>query len=266
MTEKSVRSAAKELNKVLGLEPALDVKAKLPALTKEIKECIEEEGVITDEDEFTDATQAVLDEIGGEAEEDEDDAPVKKSKGKKKPAPEPEEDDDDEDDDEENDEDDEEDVDEDDDEDSLADQIEEASKVSELKAIVKENDEFKPLRKKLASHKNTKALKKAMLSLIEDDDEDEDDAPVKKDKKKASPFKSTKETLGTTRMIEVAKAMGNIKKSKDIDTIAEAANNAFVKAGGASNVKQSKNIIKVLLPAAEKWGIVVNKDGKLLNP
>ena len=109
---------------------------------------------------------------------------------------------------------------------------------------------------------NDKSSKSKSKKKSKDDDDDEDEPPAKK----KSPFKSTKETLGTTRMIECAKAMNSIKKSKDVDAIAEIADKAFVKAGGAINVKQSKNIIKVLLPAAEEWGVVVNKEGKLSNP
>ena len=186
---KSLQKAAKELNKVLGLEPALNVEAKESALTKSITECLEEEGLITEEDEFTKATQAVLDELGDEDEDEDDDPPKKKGKSKKKAAP-------------------------------------------------VEDD---------------------------DDDDDDDDPPKKKGKGKPASFTSTKETLGTTRMIEVAKAMNKIKKSKSIDAVAEVADASFVKAGGTSNLKQAKNIIKVLLPAAEEWEIVTNKNGKLSN-
>jgi len=66
-------------------------------------------------------------------------------------------------------------------------------------------------------------------------------------------------------MIEVAKAMQAIKGTQSIDAIATSADARFVKAGGVSNIKQSKNIIKVLLPAAEEWGIVTDKGGKLTN-
>ena len=238
MTEKSLRNAAKEMNKVLGLEPKLDIKGTEAALRQGIKECLDEDDLITDEDEFTKATQAVLDELAGE-----EDAPKpKKGKGKKKPAPAPEEDDEEDEDDEDDDDEEEEDEEEDDDDDEEEDE---------------DDEEDEPPAKKKGKSSKSKSKKKS-----KDDDDDEDEPPAKK----KSPFKSTKETLGTTRMIECAKAMNSIKKSKDVDAIAEIADKAFVKAGGATNVKQSKNIIKVLLPAAEEWGVVVNKEGKLSNP
>ena len=246
MTEKSLRNAAKEMNKVLGLEPKLDIKGTEAALRQGIKECLDEDDLITDEDEFTKATQAVLDELAGE-----EDAPKpKKGKGKKKPAPAPEPDDDDDDDDDEEDEEEDEDDDDDEEEDEEEDDDDDEEEDED-------DEEDEPPAKKKGKSSKSKSKKKS-----KDDDEDDDEPPAKK----KSPFKSTKETLGTTRMIECAKAMNSIKKSKDVDAIAEIADKAFVKAGGATNVKQSKNIIKVLLPAAEEWGVVVNKEGKLSNP
>jgi hypothetical protein len=59
--------------------------------------------------------------------------------------------------------------------------------------------------------------------------------------------------------------MQSIKGSQTIDAVAAVADGKFVKAGGVSNIKQSKNIIKVLLPAATEWGIIIEKGGKLSN-
>lgn len=230
-TEKALRSAAKEMQDVMGLEPPINVKAPLADLTDQIKEAIEQ---IQDGDEFSKTTQAIIDEFNAPEEEEEE---VEAPKRKKAPAPAPApkkkapvvEEDEDEDDDEEEDE-------------------------PEEEVVVPKK----------------KGAKKPVKKVVEEDEEDEDDdeeetpAP-KKGKGKLTPFKGTKETLGTSRMIEIAKAMAKIKGSQDIETVAKAGDASFVKAGGVSNLKQSKNIIKVLLPAAETWGIVTLKGDKLSN-
>lgn len=226
-TEKALRSAAKEMQDVMGLEPPINVKAPLADLTDQIKEAIEQ---IQDGDEFSKTTQAIIDEFNATEEEEEE---VEAPKRKKAPAPAPKkkapvvEDDDDEDDEEEEDE-------------------------PEEEVVVPKK----------------KGAKKPVKKVVEEDDEDEDEEETpapKKGKGKLTPFKGTKETLGTSRMIEIAKAMAKIKGSQDIETVAKAGDAGFVKAGGASNLKQSKNIIKVLLPAAETWGIVTLKGDKLSN-
>lgn len=226
-TEKALRAAAKEMQDVMGLEPPINVKAPLADLTDQIKEAIEQ---IQDGDEFSKTTQAIIDEFNATEEEEEE---VEAPKRKKAPAPAPKkkapvvEDDDDEDDEEEEDE-------------------------PEEEVVVPKK----------------KGAKKPVKKVVEEDDEDEDEEETpapKKGKGKLTPFKGTKETLGTSRMIEIAKAMAKIKGSQDIETVAKAGDAGFVKAGGASNLKQSKNIIKVLLPAAETWGIVTLKGDKLSN-
>jgi len=273
INEKSLRNAAKELQEVMGLEPTLDVKAKLPVLTEQVKEAIGQ--IDPNVDVFSDQTQAVIDELSG-AEEEEEEAPVTKKKAPAKKAPEPEPDE-------------EEDEEKEEEEVSLEDQIQAAQKLSELTAIAKANPEFKALRAKLSGYTKASQLKAVMLGvIIPEDEEEEEEVPAPKKKvttpaKKAAPvededeeeekpkkkglpsFVPTKQTIGTSRMIECAKAMQTIKGSQTIDVIADLADKRFIKAGGTSNVKQSKNIIKVLLPAAEEWGIVTNKDGKLSN-
>jgi len=95
--EKQLRNAAREMNKVMaGLEPPLNVQGKLATLVTEIKEAITY--IDPDLDKFTKATQEVIDELGGEAEqtaaEKIHDANVGKApvnKGKKAPEPEEEE-------------------------------------------------------------------------------------------------------------------------------------------------------------------------------
>lgn len=217
-TEKALRAAAKEVQKVMGLEPPIDLKASLEDLTDQFKEAIEQ---IQEGDEFSDETQAIIDEFN-EAEEEEAPAPKKKAAAPKKKAP----------------------VIEDEDEDEEEDDDEEV-------VVPKKKGAKKPVKK-----------------VVEDDDEDdeEEETPAPKKGKGTTPFVSQKEKLGTNRMIEVAKAMAKIKGAQDIETVAKAGDANFVKAGGASNLKQSKNIVKVLLPAAETWGVVtVGKGGKLSN-
>jgi len=55
----------------------------------------------------------------------------------------------------------------------LKDQIEAASKLSELKAIAEGNVEFKSIKKRLHSFKKAAELKEEMLGLIEDEDAEE---------------------------------------------------------------------------------------------
>lgn len=82
-TEKALRSAAKEMQDVMGLEPPINVKAPLADLTDQIKEAIEQ---IQDGDEFSKTTQAIIDEFNATEEEEEE---VEAPKRKKAPAPAP---------------------------------------------------------------------------------------------------------------------------------------------------------------------------------
>jgi len=102
ISEKAMRSAAKELNEVLFDKPEIDVKAPLADLTKTMEEAIDL--IDPTQDEFSEATQEVIDALvaakkkGGKKkpvveDEDEDDAPEpeeeeeEKPKSKKKPTP-----------------------------------------------------------------------------------------------------------------------------------------------------------------------------------
>ena len=226
-TEKALRTAAKEMQDVMGLEPPINVKAPIADLTEQLKEAIEQ---IQEGDEFSKTTQAIIDEFNAPEEEEEEVVTPKRKKASapapKKKAP----------------------VVEDDDEEE-----EEEDEPEEEVIVPKKKGAKKP-------------VKKVVEEEEDDDDDEEEEAPApKKGKGKLTPFKGTKETLGTSRMIEIAKAMAKIKGSQDVETVAKAGDAGFVKAGGASNLKQSKNIIKVLLPAAETWGIVTVKGDKLSN-
>lgn len=231
-TEKALRAAAKEMQDVMGLEPPINVKAPIADLTEQLKEAIEQ---IQEGDEFSKTTQAIIDEFNATDEEEEEEVVAPKRKKATAPAPKkkaPVVEDDEEEEEEEEEEDDE---------------------PEEEVVVPKKKGAKKP-------------AKKVVEENDEEEDEDEEEAPApKKGKGKLTPFKGTKETLGTSRMIEIAKAMAKIKGSQDVETVAKAGDAGFVKAGGASNLKQSKNIIKVLLPAAETWGIVTVKGDKLSN-
>ena len=96
-TKKELTTVAKELNKVLGLDPAIDTgsRVKLADLEEAIKQAIE---LIEPEDEFTEATQAIItalspapqeEALEDEEEDDDDDDDVEEE------APEDEDDDDD---------------------------------------------------------------------------------------------------------------------------------------------------------------------------
>jgi len=80
-TEKALRAAAKELQSVMGLEPPINLKAPVDDLTTQVKDAIEQ---IQEGDEFSEATQAVIDEFNEVEEEEETPAPKRKA-----PAPAP---------------------------------------------------------------------------------------------------------------------------------------------------------------------------------
>jgi len=80
-TEKALRAAAKEMQNVMGLEPPINTKAPIDELTEQLKEAIDQ---IQDGDEFSETTQAVIDEFL-EVEEEEEEVPAPKKA--KKPAP-----------------------------------------------------------------------------------------------------------------------------------------------------------------------------------
>ena len=71
--EKSLRTAAKELNEVFGLDPKINVKASAKELTDKITEAIK---LIDPEDEFSEVTTEVIEALKGSA-------PAKGKKGKK---------------------------------------------------------------------------------------------------------------------------------------------------------------------------------------
>ena len=268
MTEKALRKAAIEIQNLMGLDPAIDATGTV----EEIQAAILADAIpqIQEGDVFTPATQAIIDELSEVDAEEPTPMPAKKKVvtapapvAKKKAAPVVEEEDDDDDDDE---------------------PTPVAKKKHAPAPVVDDDDDDEvvaPVKRAAAPVKRAAApaavnpLKKKVVAapVVEEDDDEVELKPTKKDKAatskdkadRSTPFKGTIETLGTSRMIECAKAMQTIKGAQTLDVVAAAADKAFIKAGGTSNVKQSKNIIKVLLPAAEEWGIVVDNGGKLSN-
>lgn len=80
LSEKALRAAAKEVNEVVGVEPPINTKASVSELIEKLKEA-KETVIDPAQDEFTEATQAVLDELDEPQEEAK--APTRKPK----PAP-----------------------------------------------------------------------------------------------------------------------------------------------------------------------------------
>lgn len=202
---KSLQKAAAELNSVLGLDPAINVKSDESTLTELVIEAIDL--VNPDEDEFSEAVQKTIDELKParskkgkgkavpvEEDEEDDDEPVATpKKGKDKPAPEPDPEDDDTP------------EAEDEDEMSLQEQVENATTVAELKAIVKANDEFVSLRKAINGKFNLDDLMADMLAILNPpkkgkdkpapvEEEEDEDKPAPKKGKTDSP--KTKSAAG----------------------------------------------------------------------
>jgi hypothetical protein len=78
INEKALRAAATELNEVTKVSPPLRTKAPLKDLLKEVKESIDpdDEGyILQPTDKFSDATQAIFDEILGKTPEPKEEEP-----------------------------------------------------------------------------------------------------------------------------------------------------------------------------------------------
>jgi hypothetical protein len=200
-TLKALQAAAKELNTTLGLEPAINVKAKEDQLVELIKEAV---GYIEPTDEVSDETQAVIDELTAPPAKDKKKAAAPAAKKAAKVAePEPEEEDEIE----ENEADEEADDEIEDEEvpeekvdySELIESVEAAAKVKDLKVLVDANDVFKSKAKDLKAIKDADELREEMLDILDDaaateeaEEIEEVVAPVKKGGKKeaAAPTKA----------------------------------------------------------------------------
>jgi hypothetical protein len=190
---------AKELNEVLGLEPAIEVKSKVKI--KDLKESILQAGQLIDpaEDEFTDNTWTILEDLGAasrpakeydreEADEEEEgneqdsDGPLSDYEEEEEEEEEEKEEADEE-------------------EESLFVQVQKAKKLDELRAIAEGNKEFKKLQKKLDDYKGlqgTRQLKKDMFKELGV----EPSAEAPKEEKKAGKKGGTRRG-GTRRISEI---------------------------------------------------------------
>lgn len=162
ISEKQLRSAAKEMNDVMGLDPEINPKASASVLKEEILKNMED---IEEGDEFTEETQAVFDEL----------KPKKGKKYSKKDDGEEEEEDQTEETEDENDDEEE--------DDDLRTEIEDAEKLSQLKTIVKEKSAFKSLREDLAAYKDVDDLRDDMIEILDKEDEEKDEKADKLHKK-----------------------------------------------------------------------------------
>ncbi|MFA5934954.1 MAG: hypothetical protein WC827_03665 [Candidatus Paceibacterota bacterium] len=252
-TDKALKKAAIELNDLMGLTPEINVKGDTETLTKGIKAAMKH---VTPEDEFSDETQAVLDEFSTPAKKV---APALAVKKKAAPVVVEEEEDEDEE---------EEEV------------IAPPKKGKKAPVVVEEDDEEDDEEEEIPAPKAKKKVapapeppkKKKVVVVEEDDEEDDEDnepvAPVKKGKqavpvekkvvKKAFPGKTA---ISPSRLVCIAQAILAITKPVSIEKICTAADANFVKVGGKTNVKQTIHILKYILPAASEWGIVSEKDG-----
>lgn len=225
--------AADELNDVMGLNPAIDSSLEDSKLKPYLVKAIEK---IEDDDEFTEETQAVIDELTAEIEKaskkggkKEAEAPAK-GKGKKQPEPEPEEDDDDDDDD-----DDDEDDDDDDDDD--------------------EDEEEQP-----EPVKPAKGKKEAPAAKSEKKSEKKSDS----DEPKKRGFQKSEGKSRITCICDAVKALP--KKGMDMKKLAEDADKRYQKESkSAENLKQSLHTFKVILPVLVEFGIIT-VDGENIIP
>ena len=200
---KELVAAAKELNEVLGIEPEIDVKLGEEELEAKIIEASE---LITTEDEFTDATEAVLESLSP-SDDDEDMAEGDVESGED--FDDEEEEDDFEDDEEEAEAEAEASI------EDLINHIKSIKRRADLKDVVESNDIFEALRAKLKSYATGEALKGAMIKVLErlDSSKEEAEEPKaekpkaepKAEKPKAAPVKSGKDFKALLAEIETKK-------------------------------------------------------------
>jgi len=75
ISQKTLKKAADELNEVLGLDPAIDSSLKVVALLPLVKKAI---SLTTEDDEFSEETQELIDTLREEPEEEIEEKPAKK--------------------------------------------------------------------------------------------------------------------------------------------------------------------------------------------
>jgi hypothetical protein len=176
--------------------------------------------------------------------------------------------------------------------DDLITQINATERLKDLKEMCKANDEFKSIRGKLGSYKSFDDLRDAMITVLETPQKAADKlhekniaskevnevkheakmdvvkpAASKAPEKKAEPVKPAAakkpapadklEVVKYSRVDSICDAIKKHKGFKDREQLAAKANELYVAAGGTDNVKESKNIMKYVLPALIAFDIEV---------
>jgi len=208
-------NAAKEMNELMGLDPAIDIKGKPDAIVEGL---IKAKELLTPEDVISDSTKVVLEAL--EEEEAPAPKPVKKNGKKSKPEPEPVEEEEEP----EPAEDEEEPVEEESKEEEpatvdLKKVLQETRKLDALKALVAQNDEFKSLRKGIEAFvglAGPRELKGQMLRIL-------GGTPVKKIEPSKSEGSAVAYTDGRKRreLMEKMISEGRYTRSQIIDSIIE---------------------------------------------
>lgn len=221
LTKKDLVKAYEELDKVVGIDPAIEhKKMEQEEFEKELFDTYKD--LVQEGDEFSKASQAIFDALEekyGTAEEEEEDAPEEEDEEEEEEDDDdaPEEEEEDEEDEEEEDEDEEEEEDEEDDEEddeeALPDVITKLKTKDELLSVVKENKEaFKGFKPK--DFTTLKALKTAMVDFLEAANaEKEEKAPKKEKAAKAVPTAPGVKKTSIAERVEFVTAIINKGKS-----------------------------------------------------
>ncbi len=172
--------------------------------------------------------------------------------------------------------------------DGLAEEIEQARRLKDLKDIAKSNDEFKLIRGKLNGFKEIDDLRDAMLEILDGiapEEPEKEEAPkaekkaepkatmkiVPKDEekpvKKAETKKTEKKETGITRQTAVFIAIRKIcKKGGSVNDIAEEANSVYMKnnpeSKGISKLQNMSNVVRHSILALVEFEVLSEKNGK----
>ena len=172
--------------------------------------------------------------------------------------------------------------------DDLFTQINGCERLKDLKEIAQSNNQFKGLRGRLNSYKSLDDLHDAMIDVLNSGDaqvvaetllnKNIEKQPINagkkfeakmevvpdKDKKAATltPDKKEKKVpivakVAYSRVDSLCDAIKNSKSFKDKEQLAAKANELYIAKGGTDNIKESKNIMKYVLPALAAFGIEV---------
>lgn len=275
MELKLLKPIAKEMNEVMGLNPAIKVVAVKADVLKE--KIIEDAAEIDPElDEFSEETIAGLKELGAwpggdegdePAEEAADEAEEQEQDDQPEEDPEPEEADDN----------------------GFAELYDatETGTLKELKALVKANDVFKSLRKEAPGRFELEDLRADMLDLLdllpEVAETEEAEKPTRKEKpvpapktepkpekekapkpaqkeKAPKPKKEAKEKKTSRPECVVAAIKEICKKGATIEEIMDRSDELYVEAGGASN-PNATNVNRYIMFGLTSFGVVTEKNG-----